>query len=189
MIRILYHIVKYYVKSKDSAFSLDISLPLLLVIPVALVTWNDVNQFNTSGYGVMISVCGILAAFSITSIVLLSSSDNETIRQAKTEKKGDKVVEKYKLTSFRKIYVTAAYSAVLSFSVLLVLSFLFLFPVRIEMSTVFAILHDSTITFLITHLILVNLSVCSKLYLLFFNESRIAGGSDLFPKENKRNKF
>lgn len=170
---ILLKVFYYYFKSLKSFWDFSFFISAIISIILGLTIYFFETSFDQEFYFAFASVCGILGAFSLSGLIHLSSSDNKTIRKAKTEKSSDVAVEGYKLTAFRRIFISACTSTILAFIILLFCVIGMLLPVRVMFNPLYGAIHDSLFAFFLVYMCCLNVGLAGKLFILFFNSTRM----------------
>ena len=127
----------------------------------------DINKEFLSN---ILNVLGIIAGFSITSVSLLATSDNENVKKLKN-KKTNITVDGLEISAFRRFYILISYSVFISFVAILMNVIGYLIPWSKIISSNFIIVLKSINLWLIFHIFFLNIRNITSLYFVYFIET------------------
>jgi len=165
-----------YTLKKDVWF--DIVAPFLISCFIGICLYNNIALVDKSFLTNILSVLGILAGFSITSITILTSTTNNSIIELKRRLTGI-VIDGVAISIFRKLYILISYSVLICLFAIILNTIGYLIPVtKLFIKSIVCILKALDV-FVVLHIFFVNIRNISSLYFLFFNETNLESNSDL----------
>lgn len=148
----------------------DILIPLTLAAICGYLISKDLLNIDKSFLSNILSVLGIIAGFSITSVALLSTTDSINVNRLK-EKKTGITVDGMEISVFRRFYILISYSVLISFIAILINIIGYLIPWARLISFNWIIVLKALNLWLIFHIFFINIRNITSLYFVYFQET------------------
>lgn len=169
--KVLVLVFDYFLTLGKNAI-IDVILPILIAIISFYLIKVDLLNYDKNIIGDILTVLGIISGFGISSISLLLSSNNESIKNyKKTFTKH--IVDGEEISLFRRLYILISYSTVVSF-----IGILIFFIGGLVQWNKFCL--TSTVNFFkalsigyISHILITNIRSITSIYLIFVNETNV----------------
>lgn len=168
----------YLILINDYVFTLkkdvwfDIMIPCVIATVIGICLKNDYIVVDKSFLTNILSVLGILAGFSITSITILTSTSNNSIVELKRRLTGI-IIDGVSISIFRKLYILISYSVLVCLFAIILNTIGYLIPITKFFIKTFVSIIKAVDVFIILHIFFVNIRNITSLYFLFFNETNL----------------
>ncbi|MGH1387512.1 hypothetical protein [Kordia sp.] len=174
-------LINDYLMTLGKGVWFDIITPLFIAVISFFLFKYDIIYLSKDFIGNVLSVLGILAGFSITSVTILTSSENDKINELKSYMTG-KVVDGLEISRFRKIYIMISYSVLVTLFVIILNIVAYLFPwSKLGVNLNFLYTLKTLELFLLIHIFLLNIKNITYLYFIFFNDTNRKGSTQKPP--------
>lgn len=166
----------YLILINDYLFTLrrnvifDILLPVFISIILGILLSKNLLHFDNNFIINTTTVLGILAGFNVTAITILTSANNETVRELKDKKTGI-TFDGIEISFFRKIYILISYSILICLITIILNTIGYLVPWSVFFSKDFIYVLKAIDLFIVLHIMFVNIRNITSLYFIYFEET------------------
>lgn len=166
----------YLILINDYVFTLkrnvifDILIPLFISVILGYLLSKNLLHFDNNFVINTTTVLGILAGFNVTAITILTSANNETVKDMKAKKTGI-TFDGIEISFFRKIYILISYSILICLITIIINTVGYLVPWSIFFTKNFIYVLKSIDLFIVLHIMFVNIRNITSLYFIYFEDT------------------